>query len=385
MLSKVILCLAVSTGLHGLPQTRQRIRLPSAASYLAPLQDQETAASKTVLTSFVPAPAQKASAPVSLYSGPVADEEPAGSSISGLATYGDETVAPSAPVSLYSSPSDLARDFDYSEVNFLGDYDVQRDVDYSASVVSETVNDYGTPKSSVIVSNSINDYSQPKADVITSSSNNFNEVITTRKIVKDYSQPRAEVIKTSSSKVINDYSQPQASVISLTKDNDLSGYGSSDRQAAGSVISTSVVKTVTQPPVAILRSENTGVNDGRYHYSYEAENGISQDVSGEMRTVNDAQVYVMRGSYSYIGTDGQTYTVDWYADETGYHPSAPHLPRSVQPNHPEVAEAVRAQLEYAAQEEAAAASTNNVVVADFNNYDDIFSAPASDKLPGYSS
>ena len=32
------------------------------------------------------------------------------------------------------------------------------------------------------------------------------------------------------------------------------------------------------------------MNNGRYHYSYEAENGISQDVSGEMKTVNDAQV-----------------------------------------------------------------------------------------------
>merc|ERR1711902_322218 len=85
------------------------------------------------------------------------------------------------------------------------------------------------------------------------------------------------------------------------------------------------------------------------------ENGISQDVSGEMKMVNDNPVYVMRGSYSYIGADGQTYTVDWYADETGYHPSAPHLPVSVEPNHPEVAAAVRAQLAFAAEEEAAAA------------------------------
>ena len=33
-----------------------------------------------------------------------------------------------------------------------------------------------------------------------------------------------------------------------------------------------------------------------------------------------------------------------YADETGFHPSAPHLPKSVVPNHPEVQAAVDAQL-----------------------------------------
>jgi len=305
-----------------------------------------------------------------------------------LATYGDEVIAPSEPVSLYSSPSDLARDFDYSEVNFLGDYDIERDVDYAASVVSETVNvnDYGTPEAPVIVaSNSINDYSQPKADVITTSTN-FNDFYPKSKVViSDYSQPQADVISSSSINQRNDYGEPRAPVITITEDS-VYGSSSSDRLASGSSLSSRVVtSSVTSAPVAILRSENSGVNNGRYHYSYEAENGISQDVSGEMKTVNDAQVYVMRGSYSYIGTDGQTYTVEWYADETGYHPSAPHLPRSVQPVHPEVAEAVRAQLEFAAQEDAAAAasSNNNVVVSldEEGNYDDIFSAP--DALAGY--
>jgi len=101
-----------------------------------------------------------------------------------------------------------------------------------------------------------------------------------------------------------------------------------------------------------------------------------------MKTINDAQVYVMRGSYSFIGTDGQTYKVEWFADETGYHPSAPFLPKSVEPNHPEVAAAVRAQLEFAAQEEAAAAaSTNNVVYAAPEDYDDIYAT--NEELSGY--
>ena len=66
---------------------------------------------------------------------------------------------------------------------------------------------------------------------------------------------------------------------------------------------------------------------------------------------------VMSGSYSYVGVDGETWTVDWYADETGFHPSAPHLPKPVEPLHPEIAAAVEAQLRFAAEEEAAAAAS----------------------------
>ena len=291
-------------------------------------------------------PEVAASSASSLYSGPVVpafEPEVAASSVSAaLPGYGDEATAPSAPApSLYSAPGDLVRDFDYTEVNFIGDYDIQRDDDIAASEISET---------KVVAT----DYSQPKADVI--------------------SLPAASAPAPVVTKIVNDYSQPRANVISRY---------SNDNVAAGSIVTTSVVKAVTQPPVAITKYENSGVNNGQYHYSYETENGISQDVSGEMKTVNDAQVYVMKGSYSYIGNDGQTYTVDWYADETGYHPSAPHLPKSVQPNHPEVAAAVRAQMEFARQEEAAAAaSTNNVVIAlPESEFSDVYAA--ADELAGY--
>jgi len=123
-----------------------------------------------------------------------------------------------------------------------------------------------------------------------------------------------------------------------------------------------VVSAPTAAPIAILRSAFTGPQDGNYAYSFETENGISQDVEGRMKIVDDTQVYVMTGAYSYIGNDGNTWKVEWYADETGFHPSAPFLPKSVQPIHPEVARAVEAQLRFAADEEAAAAasSTNEV-------------------------
>merc|ERR1712029_580168 len=120
-------------------------------------------------------------------------------------------------------------------------------------------------------------------------------------------------------------------------------------QAAGSLVETRVAA-----PIGI-RSYNFEPSSAGFRYSYETENEIKQEAEGSMKNVDGADVMVMKGSYSYVGADGQEYVVDWYADETGYHPSAAHLPVSVEPNHPEVAAAVRAQLEFAAEEEAAAA------------------------------
>merc|ERR1712066_874957 len=61
----------------------------------------------------------------------------------------------------------------------------------------------------------------------------------------------------------------------------------------------------TAAPVAILRSANTGPQDGNYAYSFETENGISQSVEGRMKMVDETPVYVMKGEYEYPGADGQ--------------------------------------------------------------------------------
>ena len=49
---------------------------------------------------------------------------------------------------------------------------------------------------------------------------------------------------------------------------------------------------------------------------------------------------------------GLTYTVNWEADENGFRPDAPHLPQPVAIPFPEVAEAVEAQLRFAATQPA---------------------------------
>jgi len=62
--------------------------------------------------------------------------------------------------------------------------------------------------------------------------------------------------------------------------------------------------------------------------------------------------------------------VEWYADETGFHPSAPFLPKSVEPNHPEVAAAVKAQLEFAASEDAVEVASGSA-----SNRNEAYAAP----------
>ena len=108
-----------------------------------------------------------------------------------------------------------------------------------------------------------------------------------------------------------------------------------------------------EEPVVAIRSQMFEPEaSGAFRYAFEADNDIKQSAEGSLRTVGDVEVVVMKGEYSYVGADGNEWKVVWYADETGFHPTAPFLPKSVVPNHPEVAAAVREQLAFAAQEDA---------------------------------
>ncbi|XP_040581750.2 uncharacterized protein [Lepeophtheirus salmonis] len=116
------------------------------------------------------------------------------------------------------------------------------------------------------------------------------------------------------------------------------------------------------PVVAIISESNNAPgtlgDNSDFDNSFESENGIRQESSGSTVSIGEDSVVVMKGSYEYIGDDGQTYVVDWIADENGFQPSAAHLPKEVPIPFPEIAEAVEAQIAFAAQEDAAAGGSS---------------------------
>ncbi|EAT43647.1 AAEL004921-PA [Aedes aegypti] len=89
-------------------------------------------------------------------------------------------------------------------------------------------------------------------------------------------------------------------------------------------------------PVPIV-SQTSNLNpDGSFQYSYESGNGIKVEDQGELKVVEvpkedgtgteQAQVSVQKGSYSYNAPDGTPITLQWTADENGFHATGDHLP-----------------------------------------------------------
>ena len=92
---------------------------------------------------------------------------------------------------------------------------------------------------------------------------------------------------------------------------------------------------------------------------------------------------VMRGSYAYVGSDGLPYMIDWYADDDGFHPFAPHLSNYGEPVIDESNDEIAAQLS-----SSAVASVGNVdfpisdILNDESSFDELFSISGND-LPAY--
>ena len=81
-----------------------------------------------------------------------------------------------------------------------------------------------------------------------------------------------------------------------------------------------------EPAAEVLRSSHVQNADGSFEYGYEQTDGQTVAVRGEQRTIGDQVGTVMRGSYSFVGDDGVTYTVTWVADENGFQAQGDHLP-----------------------------------------------------------
>ncbi|XP_069674219.1 endocuticle structural glycoprotein SgAbd-4-like [Periplaneta americana] len=89
--------------------------------------------------------------------------------------------------------------------------------------------------------------------------------------------------------------------------------------------------------VPIIAYNSVFNGDGSYKYSYESGDGTKAEESGQL--VGEAET--VRGSFSFVGKDGQTYSVTYTADENGFVPQAAHLPVP-----PPIPEAIQRSIEY---------------------------------------
>lgn len=54
------------------------------------------------------------------------------------------------------------------------------------------------------------------------------------------------------------------------------------------------------------------------NYSYELSDGQLRGEKGELKQVGDSSVFIVSGAYSFYGSDGKHYHVEYKADENGY-------------------------------------------------------------------
>ncbi|CAK1553617.1 unnamed protein product [Leptosia nina] len=77
-----------------------------------------------------------------------------------------------------------------------------------------------------------------------------------------------------------------------------------------------------------LETENDGL--GSYRYALEQSDGTKKEEQGELKNAGtDDEAISVRGSYSWVGLDGVTYTVTYVADENGFQPTLEQGPGGV--------------------------------------------------------
>ncbi|XP_001123101.2 endocuticle structural glycoprotein SgAbd-2 isoform X1 [Apis mellifera] len=91
--------------------------------------------------------------------------------------------------------------------------------------------------------------------------------------------------------------------------------------------------------IAIRNQQKDTYPDGTYTFSYDTENGISVAESGRPQGAPPTQTEIVQGRYSYTAPDGTPITLEYTADENGFHPQGAHLPTP-----PPIPEAIRRAL-----------------------------------------
>ncbi|XP_026276122.1 larval cuticle protein 65Ag1-like [Frankliniella occidentalis] len=98
-------------------------------------------------------------------------------------------------------------------------------------------------------------------------------------------------------------------------------------------------------PIAIVKLSSDVQPDGGFVYEYETANGIKAEARGQPSAAGpEGPAIAVQGQFAYVADDGQTYSVQYVADENGYQPQGAHLPTP-----PPIPEAILRSLEFNAK------------------------------------
>ncbi|CAD7083182.1 unnamed protein product [Hermetia illucens] len=79
----------------------------------------------------------------------------------------------------------------------------------------------------------------------------------------------------------------------------------------------------------IIRYDSDNIGTDGYSFAYETSDGTSRQEQAQLKNIgSENEALVVRGSISWIGADGQQYTLNYIADENGFQPEGAHLPRA---------------------------------------------------------
>jgi hypothetical protein len=63
------------------------------------------------------------------------------------------------------------------------------------------------------------------------------------------------------------------------------------------------------------------------YYSFETSDGNKREEEAVLKNIGtENEAISVKGSFQFVGDDGQTYAVNFIADENGYQPQGAHLP-----------------------------------------------------------
>ncbi|KAJ3653979.1 hypothetical protein Zmor_013197 [Zophobas morio] len=79
----------------------------------------------------------------------------------------------------------------------------------------------------------------------------------------------------------------------------------------------------------IVKYESDNIGLDGYNFAYETSDGTSAQEQGQLQNAgSENEAISVRGQFSFVGLDGQTYTVTYVADENGFQPQGAHIPKS---------------------------------------------------------